>query len=851
MALKMPYLYCCPVCPRSVNVNSYEEIRVHLSDHEHYRKLKYPLRCQEVKCGADSSKIFNFIRHLKTHKIFSEVSQANEEAREDFMHVDVPLSENQMEVDHPSATNEEDGVENENHVSLNITESLDRMQKTLTENIMSMVFTLRAKKNVPYSVSLDIVHSVESFMSIMITDMVTILKNHVSPIKMIHTVSPTIAVIVDSLEKSPKNFEPFQSEHKIYKLYESHPEFVAPKTIPIGQRVVNSMTANGPNAKVVDNLAQFIPISQTMKSKLKNPRYLEIVLKNQNVVTNKGIYTRYQDGSRNRHHPLVPNEKLIVIPIQLYSDGLGMTNPLSGVASDHNCTNFYFIDLCLPPLYHASLSNINLVACCKTKDVKEQAGQEAMLMAIVDDLHALETNGFEIEVPGRGVCKVLVTLAQFTAENLAINQTFGLIESFSKDFCCALCYCTKVEMQNGFYENCFVLRTPALYEVDLADLKNSNGSRAHVRGVKYVSVFNLLVYYHIMNNWINDSMHTFLEGIVPYVIGLILETLIADGLFTVDELNDSMLKVMSVLRVEKKNKPNDVGWTNGKITFKMSSAKMWLWARYLPVCLYDKIPAFSEHWQLLIYLQEILDLVMAPKLYESSLLYFDRVYASFLELFKSLYPNQSIRPKMHFGVHFSTIVRKNGPMRTFWAMNYERLNGNFKQPTHVMNNYRNVPLTLAKKHQCSVLEAQLSKDYLSEAIEISSIVEANISDFPTTDFGPYLTTPEQSTVQITDKIVIHGTAFKKGYFVLVETHERGYVFGKIDSIVCINPQEPLFLLNLFNTNHFDNKSFCYCIERRIPSENKLYTIDKLLDFHPLDCFEKNNALHIRLKYIVF
>ena len=78
------------------------------------------------------------------------------------------------------------------------------------------------------------------------------------------------------------------------------------------------------------------------------------------------------------------------------------------------------------------------------------------------------------------------------------------------------------------------------------------------------------------------------------------------------------------------------------------------------------------------------------------IVYFDRIYASFLELFKSLYPNQSIRPKMHFGAHFSTIVRKNGPMRTFWAMNYERPNGNFKQPTHVMNNYRNVLLTLAK-----------------------------------------------------------------------------------------------------------------------------------------------------------
>lgn len=181
---------------------------------------------------------------------------------------------------------------------------------------------------------------------------------------------------------------------------------------------------------------------------------------------------------------------------------------------------------------------------------------------------------------------------------------------------------------------------------------------------------------------------------------------------TVDELNDSMSKVMSQLEVDKKNKPNDTSFQGRKISFKLSSAKMWLRSRYLPVSICDKIPTFNEHWQLLIYLQEILDLVMAPKLYESSLLYFDHVYGKFLELFKSLYPTQSIRPKMHFGVHFSTIVQKNGPPRNFLAIYYERLNGSFKQPTHIMNNFRNVPLTLSKKHQFSALESQLSWLYL-------------------------------------------------------------------------------------------------------------------------------------------
>ncbi len=77
-------------------------------------------------------------------------------------------------------------------------------------------------------------------------------------------------------------------------------------------------------------------------------------------------------------------------------------------------------------------------------------------------------------------------------------------------------------------------------------------------------------------NRVNDSMHTFLEGILPYIFGLILETLVAVGHLTVDELNDSMSKVMSQLEVDFKKKPNYISFQGGKIYIKLSSAKMWL-----------------------------------------------------------------------------------------------------------------------------------------------------------------------------------------------------------------------------------------------------------------------------------
>lgn len=55
--------------------------------------------------------------------------------------------------------------------------------------------------------------------------------------------------------------------------------------------------------------------------------------------------------------------------------------------------------------------------------------------------------------------------------------------------------------------------------------------------------------------WINDCMHTLFEGVITYVLGLVIAALIQEKYFTIDELNGEMSKLVSFLRVEKKNKP--------------------------------------------------------------------------------------------------------------------------------------------------------------------------------------------------------------------------------------------------------------------------------------------------------
>lgn len=105
-----------------------------------------------------------------------------------------------------------------------------------------------------------------------------------------------------------------------------------------------------------------------------------------------------------------------------------------------------------------------------SSDLKYDDGQDILFEAIVVDLLSLETDGFEINIPSRGTFKVKAVLSQFTGDNLAINQIFGLTESFAHDYFCPLCYCSREESQNYFKEKDFHCRTPESYKLDIEAL---------------------------------------------------------------------------------------------------------------------------------------------------------------------------------------------------------------------------------------------------------------------------------------------------------------------------------------------------------------------------------------------
>ena len=187
-------------------------------------------------------------------------------------------------------------------------------------------------------------------------------------------------------------------------------------------------------------------------------------------------------------------------------------------------------------------------------------------------------------------------------------------------------------------------------------------------------------------------------------------------------------------------------------------------------------------------------------------------------------------------------------MRTFWTMNFERLNGKIKAPSHIINNFRN-PQLLVFRRQCATFNKTLC---LKDSVCVNSTIESYISDFLNVDMiSSFFDSSAEEIVSLTDSIKINGVNYIVGLFVIVEKSDQGFNFGKIEKIVFKNIDDPVLLVCLYNTETFDNHSFSFVIKPSHPSLQCLYRVNDLLDFHPLDGIEKTGRLFVRMKYFVF
>ena len=89
-----------------------------------------------------------------------------------------------------------------------------------------------------------------------------------------------------------------------------------------------------------------------------------------------------------------------------------------------------------------------------------------------------------------------------------------------------------------------------------------------------------------------------------------------------------------------------------------AAAQMWLLGRILPLVIGDLVPRGNAKWENFIAMMKIVDLLFAPTITEELLGYLSQIIEGHHHSFTTLYPGESVIPKMHFMIHMPRLIKK-------------------------------------------------------------------------------------------------------------------------------------------------------------------------------------------------
>lgn len=128
----------------------------------------------------------------------------------------------------------------------------------------------------------------------------------------------------------------------------------------------------------------------------------------------------------------------------------------------------------------------------------------------------------------------------------------------------------------------------------------------------------------------------------------------------------------------------------------------WCLIGFLPFLIGSYVPEGDNTWEVLMLLKDIIELVVAPQHTEETLLFLECKIADHRQLLQSTFLDFHLKLKHHYLKHYPQLMRKFGPLCEVWTMRFEGKHKFFKRAIHNAPNFKNVPLTLATKHQKAV-----------------------------------------------------------------------------------------------------------------------------------------------------
>ena len=555
-----------------------------------------------------------------------------------------------------------------------------------------------------------------------------------------------------------------------------------------------------------------IPILEVCTELFANKEFAEIFRKSMGEEISKpDTFCFSKDGTSYFNHEFFkahPN----ALRVKLYFDEVEVCDATGSKAGKQKLGMFYFQLENVSPQYNSKLNFINLIAIVKNSNIKKY-GMNRILQPIVEELKKLQM-GFDTPL-GR----IYGALNSVTGDNLGAHMVCGFKEDFLAHRPCRQCNANLNEVRTMTEENIEILRTPEEYDIQVHRLEAAEGREREELstefGINRNSLLNELEGFHVTTGAPPDIVHDSLEGFVKDTTKLMLSKYISENTISLDDLNQR-INGFDYGYSEKVSKPSPIKSSHLQKDGKLhqSASQMWLLAVILPLILCNFVPEDCSYMANYIKMLEIMSICSAQEIRIGMVDYLTDIIDEYLEDFANLYKDdnqndnlKNLTPKQHFLVHYPRLLTVFGPLVHYWTMRLEAKHQFFKRIVQAMRNYKNLPLTLARKHQlfqAFILYGSLKNETVFGPVKIISSQDIEFAHL----------FPQLSMLKTFNWIKLFNTKYvpKRCYLPIDFDEEECFpLFGELHAIVMVD-RVPLLVCRSVKTIDHNMKLLAYEIE---------------------------------------
>nr|XP_023651070.1 uncharacterized protein LOC111835233 isoform X1 [Paramormyrops kingsleyae]XP_023651071.1 uncharacterized protein LOC111835233 isoform X1 [Paramormyrops kingsleyae] len=581
---------------------------------------------------------------------------------------------------------------------------------------------------------------------------------------------------------------------------------------------------------------QYVPILKTLSQVLqKNDKMLK------NVYSSRSTYETFCDGSHFKENSCLSgdDERICLI---LYIDDFEVCNPLGTSRKKHKITAVYWVLANIRSILRSSLTSIYLAVLCKANDAKKY-GFSQVLEPLLTDLKSLEEDGVFVSSLGRFIKGTVFCVI---ADNLGAHAVGGFLENFTGSHICRFCTGERSQFQKSEVRSgAFSPRTKQEHELHVQTALSTSTSCYGVK--RQCPITDWLNHFHVVSGYPPDVLHDLLEGIVPFELALCLDALIKKRYFSLSDLN-KQIKMFPYKWSDRTNSPQSVAPNfASKKNIGGNAHENWCLLRLLSLMVGDKIPEDDKAWQLIMTLKDVVDLALSPAFSDASLGFLDSKISEHRYRFLELFPQEKLLPKHHFLEHYPQAIRDFGPLVALWTMRFEAKHRFFKRVLRQTGCFRNVLMSLARKHQSMIAFHLYDSDHAKPAISVTSMTKVPLEVL---DKGIKETVKEQfpnvTAVHVANKIEYFGTMYSVGMMLAYGSTGGLADFAEIVQMIVV--LDKLSFVVRLQSAWYNEHLRCFTLEatRNI----QILQQAQLTDLYPLAAYTVAGQQMVSLKHFI-